>query len=130
MSRTYKQLPTDAALSDQQDALWGQYYAEEAAARGLKAGASLDTFQGVTIPAITTRYANAYKLSGQPGGVVELDDRAQAWNGRVQTVNGKPVPIDAVGVAEQALPQAFQDVIGVKPAAVVSNLTDAKEMGA
>jgi hypothetical protein len=111
MTRKFKRVLLDAVLSDQEDALWDVYYAEEVAARGLAPGDSLDTRNGVRVAAITTKYANVYRVAGQSGGVIDLDDRSQSWTGRTRRIRGRDIVLDTVGVDKSALAQVFQDAI-------------------
>jgi hypothetical protein len=74
--------PTTAA--DQQAKLWAVYEAEQRAARGLKAGDSLDRRDGVVLPlaqAITVRYADVRVAADNSLAALPVDDYAQSKDG-------------------------------------------------
>lgn len=124
MATKFRVVATDAEAADLEDALWQQYYAEEIAARGLRPGDSLFTAMDgtrVRIPELE-RYTLATVVPGRNGKVVELDDRAQAWHGRVVRVRGRDIAIVATGADLAALPQDVQDKLrgGPGPQGVIA----------
>ncbi len=84
----YRVFTVTADMTTAERALWTAYATRERTRRGLAAGASLDvqpdaryrrTGRTVTAPAVTARYTDPVTIQGQPGGVLPLDDAAQAF---------------------------------------------------
>jgi hypothetical protein len=87
MARRYKTFPTRQAAADFEDDLFAAYAEDECIRRGLPPGSSLDMRDGVPVAPVTTGYAGAIEVPSV-GYVIELDDRAQGWDGRDVPVRG------------------------------------------
>ena len=101
---SYKELTPQAARTTA-DLIWQAYLTRECAARGLPPGSSLDTRQGVTVPAITVRYVEPIVSDDETVAALPVDAFTLAQDGK----NG----IDVKGAVEaDQLSARLRDRVG------------------
>ena len=101
MATIYRTFLTNAELTTAERALWTRYYDAQRTARGLAPGASLDQRQGRTVAAVTARYDDPVLTSGQPGGCMPYNDRAQQF----------AADLAAGGVPAASVPAAYRAAV-------------------